>query len=277
MSDVQKKGIVMHHSIKMTGIAVLAGMMSLSAVRSHADNASPYPFDEAHLPQILEKIFREKPELIIDVLRNHSESVLEIAQQGSNLRRKHNLEAQWREDIKHEKKVKLQGRPLLGTPNAKVRIVAFTDFTCHFCQQASQTVDAILQEYGKNVCLVFKSLPLDEKGPGAIASAYFFAAAQQDSTKAWKFYRKLFDNREKLLSDGEAYLKKSAKEMGFDTQRLSRDIRSKKITDKLTEDLEDAQKLGIEGTPYFLVNNLVLRGALPLDMFKTAVDMSLKN
>ena len=39
----------------------------------------------------------------------------------------------------------------------------------------------------------------------------------------------------------------------------------------------DAQKLGIEGTPYFLVNNLVVRGALPLDLFKSAIDMALKN
>ena len=39
---------------------------------------------------------------------------------------------------------------------------------------------------------------------------------------------------------------------------------------------QDAQKLGVEGTPYFLVNNMVVRGALPLDLFKGAVDMALK-
>ena len=44
----------------------------------------------------------------------------------------------------------------------------------------------------------------------------------------------------------------------------------------LAEDQQDAQKLGVEGTPYFLVNNMVVRGALPLDLFKGAVDMALK-
>ena len=113
---------------------------------------------EENLPQLLEKLFRERPELVMDVLRSQSESVLEIAQQGSNLRRKHSLEAQWAVDLKIPKTVKTAGRPIMGSPKAKVRIVEFSDFTCHFCQQASKTVDAILQEYGKDVCLVFKSM-----------------------------------------------------------------------------------------------------------------------
>lgn len=118
---------------------------------------------EDNLPQLLEKALREHPDMVMDVLRRNSEAVLDIAQQGSNLRRKHSLEAQWREDMKTPKSVRLDGRPVLGSPNAKVRIVAFSDFTCHFCQQASQTVDALLKEYGNTVSLVFKNLPLDKR------------------------------------------------------------------------------------------------------------------
>ena len=60
-------------------------------------------------------------------------------------------------------------------------------------------------------------------------------------------------------------------------KRLAKDVHSKKVTDIIAEDQMDAQTLGIEGTPYFLVNNLVVRGALPLDLFKSAIDMALKN
>ena len=35
--------------------------------------------------------------------------------------------------------------------------------------------------------------------------------------------------------------------------------------------------LAVEGTPYFLVNNLVVRGALPQDLFKSAIEMALSN
>lgn len=61
---------------------------------------------EDNLPQLLEKALREHPDMVMDVLRRNSEAVLDIAQQGSNLRRKHSLEAQWREDMKTPKSVR---------------------------------------------------------------------------------------------------------------------------------------------------------------------------
>lgn len=243
---------------------------------SLASNASAESVSEENLPRLVEKLLKERPELILDILRNHSEAVLDIAQQGSNLRRRHNLEAQWKDDCKKEKKAALAGRPSTGGSDAKVQIIAFTDFTCHYCQQASHTIDAIMHNYGKKVRLVFKSLPLDEKGPGAVAAAYFLAAAQQNEKLAWKLYAMLFANRDKLVAEGEPFLKKSAERIGLNMKQLQRDVQSKKITDMIAEDLQDAQNLGIEGTPYFLVNRLVVRGALPLDLFKVAVDMALQ-
>ena len=35
--------------------------------------------------------------------------------------------------------------------------------------------------------------------------------------------------------------------------------------------------LGFVGTPYFIVNNMVLRGALPMENFIDAVEMALKH
>lgn len=223
------------------------------------------------------RILRENPEIILDVLRQNSEAVLDIAQQGSNLRRKHNLETQWRDDLEKKKDVRLEGRPVLGNPDAKVKIIAFSDFTCHYCGQASKTIDAILKEYGDDVAMVFKHLPLDEKGAGGQASAYFVAIAGQDEGKAWDFYKKMYDNRERLLSEGEPFIRETVQSLGLDMKKLQRDLQSKRVQDILAQDQEDGQKLGVEGTPYILVNNLVVRGALPLELFKDAVDMALAN
>ena len=264
-------------SKKLMASFILASSMAAGIVPGMSAVANAVEVTEENLPKLLEKLFRERPELVMDVLRRQSESVLDIAQQGSNLRRQHSLEAQWAQDMKVTKTVKTEGRPVMGSPKAKVRIVAFSDFTCHFCQQASKTVDVILQEYGKDVSLVFKNMPLDDKGPANIASAYFVAISQQSEEKAWQFYKALFADRDKLIAEGEAFLKKTAEGLNVDMKRLAKDVHSKKVTDIIAEDQMDAQKLGIEGTPYFLVNNLVVRGALPLDLFKSAIDMALKN
>lgn len=254
---------------KIYYLAVLALIAVLACGETKA--ASPTPEE---LENAVQNILQRNPSLILDVLRQNSEAVLDIAQQGSNLRRKHNLEAQWREDMKKEKETRLKDRPILGSKDAKVKIIAFSDFTCHFCEQASKNLDAIRDEYGDDVALIFKHLPLDEKGPGAQASAYFIAIAEQNEPKAWDFYHQMFNNRERLLSEGEPFIKQTAKDLGVDMKRLQKDVQSKKVKDILAQDLEDGQKLGIEGTPYFLVNNLVIRGALPLELFKNAVDMA---
>ncbi|MDE5832078.1 MAG: thioredoxin domain-containing protein [Desulfovibrio sp.] len=230
--------------------------------------------DSRELENAVRTLLSENPNIILDVLRQNSEAVLDIAQQGSNLRRKHNLEAQWREDMKKKKEVRLNDRPVLGNKDAKVKIISFSDFTCHFCEQASKNLDAIRDAYGDDVAMVFKHLPLDEKGPGALASAYFIAIAQQNEAKAWDFYHQMFDNRERLLSEGEPFIKKTVESLGLDPKKLQKEAQSKKVKEILAQDLEDGQKLGIEGTPYFLVNNLVIRGALPLELFKNAVDMA---
>lgn len=230
---------------------------------------------DAAIEDALKKILRQQPNLVLDVLRQNSEAVLEIAQQGSNLRRKHLLEAQWREDMKKPKETRLAGRPVLGNKDAKVTIVAFSDFTCNFCQQASRNLAKIMDEYGDKLSLVFKHLPLDEKGPGALASAYFIAIAMQDEAKAWEFYKQMFANRDALLSQGEPYIKKTAQNLGVDMKKLQKTLNGSKVKEIMEQDQEDGQKLGVEGTPYFLVNNLVVRGALPPELFRNAVDMAL--
>ena len=78
------------------------------------------------------------------------------------------------------------------------------------------------------------------------------------------------------MTEGEPFLKKVAQEAGLDMQRLATDIKGRKVKALIEEDMAEARKLGVQGTPYFLVNDLVVRGALPLDLFSDAVDMALE-
>ncbi|GFH63244.1 MAG: putative protein disulfide oxidoreductase [Candidatus Desulfovibrio kirbyi] len=249
--------------------------LTVCAVPASAWQKATEQETEGTIIKLLEKVLKDRPDIVMDVLRRNSESVLDIAQQGSNQRRKRNLEAQWHEDAKTPKTVRTDGRPLLGSADAKVRIVAFSDFTCHYCQQASNVVALLLKEYGQDVSFVFKNFTLEDKSISALAAQYYFALSMQNEKWAWSFYTRLFADRDRLLAEGEEFLKKTAAELQADMKRLQRDACSKKVTDLLAEDQQDAQKLGVEGTPYFLVNNLVVRGALPFDLFKGAVDMSL--
>lgn len=259
----------MFHCTKILAVLVLT--LCMAAPASAAQNVT-----DENLTQLLREALNKNPELVLDVLRKNSESVLDIAQQGSTVRRQRALEAQWREDAKQAKSVTLKARPVRGDENAPVTIVAFSDFTCPYCQQGATTVERILADYGKKVRYVFKHMPLGKDTIAHTAAEYYIAAAQQGQDKAWKLYTILFEQREKLVTEGEKFIKQAAEAAGLNMQKLSADMKTKATKAILDEDIAEAQALGVEGTPYFLVNNLVIRGALPLDLFKNAVDMALQ-
>ena len=250
-------------------LATLLIVLTLVPVAGAADNR-----DE--LKETLRTLLRDNPDLVLEVLREHSETVLEIAQQGANQRRRKALVAQWRTDLEEPKKVNLADRPVRGEANAPVTVVAYSDFTCPYCQQAAGTVEMLLANYKGKVRYVFKHMPLEGHEHARTASEYFVAASLQGQDKAWAFYEKVFADRERLVADGETFLKKVAGDVGLDQKKLATDVKGKQVRAIIDEDMAEARKLNITGTPYFLVNDLVVRGSLPLDLFSDAVDMALE-
>lgn len=266
---------------KLFRLLVLGGVLLLAVGLAPVMDTTPAraaTVTDANLKQMLEDLLREHPEIVLDVLRSHSEDVLDIAQAGANARRKAALEAQWHKEVKNtpQKQISLSGRPVKGNAAAPVRIVAFSDFTCHYCQQATHVLDEIMKKYGKNVSLVYKHMPLDEQGPGMLAARYFVAVAAQSESKAWKFYDAMYADRDRLLLEGQKFVDEVCDKLGLDKARLQKDASSDKTARIIAQDLDDAKKLKIDGTPCFLVNGLMVRGALSEPLFEAAVDIALE-
>ncbi|MEG2139511.1 MAG: thioredoxin domain-containing protein [Bilophila sp.] len=225
---------------------------------------------------MLREALRKDPDLLLEILRSNSESVLDIAQEGSNQRRRKALLTQWKSELNQSKAVELKGRPLRGATDAAVTIVAFSDFTCPYCQQGAVTVQKLLSDYNGKIKYVFKHFPLEGEGVARLAAEYHAAAGLQGNDKSWQYYDMLFSRRAELLKDGESALIKAAKDIGLDTRRLATDVKSKAVREMVTADMAEAAKLGVQGTPYFLVNNLVVRGALSPELFSEAINMALQ-
>ncbi len=255
---------------KIIGLTLISLLLATSQV--HAAKAQ----SDEELVKTLKRIFKERPDLIINVLRDNSELVLDIAQEGSTKRRKRNLEAQWRKDMEVSKDVELEGRPVLGPSDAPITVIEFSDFTCPYCAQAAANLKKIMDAYGNKVRLIFKHTPLSGGPTSILASEYVIAAGFQSHEKAWKLYEACFAKRDELIATGEAFLKDEANKLGLDVVKLARDAKNKKTKEILEQDLADAKKLDVEGTPYFLVNNAIVRGALPLELFRTVFDLAAK-
>ena len=151
--------------------------------------------------ELLRETLQKNPDLLLSVLRENSEAVLDIAQEGSNQRRHKSLIAQWKAELNQPKEVDIKDRPFRGAADAPVTIVAYSDFTCPYCQQAAGTMEKVLKENQGKIKYVFKHFPLETTGVARLAAEYHVAAARQDPELAWKFYDLLFARRADVLKD----------------------------------------------------------------------------
>ena len=68
----------------------------------------------------------------------------------------------------------------------------------------------------------------------------------------------------------------AAKDAGLNMKKLAADVKRKDVRAEVDADIAEGQRIGVQGTPYFLINNLVARGALSSDLFKEAINMALQ-
>jgi protein-disulfide isomerase len=160
--------------------------------------------------------------------------------------------------------------PSKGNATAKITIVEFSDFQCPFCSKAEPSVDEVMKTYGDKVKVVFRHFPLDFHDK-AFKAAEASACAEEQG-KFWEFHKTLFSNQS-ALSIGD--LKTHAKTLGLDQAKFDACLDGSKMKVKVDEDMAAGRKAGVNGTPAFFINGILLSGAMPFDEFKKVIDAEL--
>jgi len=175
-----------------------------------------------------------------------------------------------RPDPSQEYKVALGKAPIRGAKDAPITIVEWSDFQCPFCNRVTPTLAKVEEEYGSKVRIVFKHLPLSihSKAPAAHAAAE--AAHRQG--KFWEMHDKIFESQRDLAVET---FERYAKEIGIDVERFKKDVVSADVKKSVDEDMQQAQELGVSGTPAFFINGRFLSGAQPFESFKRTIDAEL--
>ena len=121
-----------------------------------------------------------------------------------------------------------------------------------------------MDKHKDNVTLVFKHLPLTRIHPQAIPAAQAAWAAQQQG-KFWEYHDALFEQQDKL---GEELYLEVANSLGLDIDKFNSDRQSEAATALIEKDVELARKIGVSGTPFFVMNGETLSGAVQLSQFE---------
>jgi protein-disulfide isomerase len=176
-----------------------------------------------------------------------------------------------RPDPNRRYNINTAGSPAKGPANAKVTLVEFSDFQCPFCSRVTPTLEQIEKEYGNQVRVVFKHLPL--RMHSAAPAAHAAAEAAHRQGKFWEMHDAIFANQREMTS--EKYVT-YAEEMGLDVERFKRDVAATDVKQKVDADAKEAEELGVTGTPGFFINGRFLRGARPFASFKEMIDEELE-
>lgn len=172
-------------------------------------------------------------------------------------------------------KISLDGLPVKGDEKAKVTIVEYSDFQCPFCKRAMEFLPKILEEYGGNVKIVYKQLPLPMHKwamGGAIASV---CAQQQGNEKFWEYHDLLFEKSGEItVENSKDEFDKIAKDIGLNIDEFNKCIGSPEVAQRVQNEMNEARSIGVSSTPTFVVNGMVVPGA-NLQGIKSAIEVSL--
>jgi protein-disulfide isomerase len=144
--------------------------------------------------------------------------------------------------------------PVVGNAKGDVPIVEFFDYNCGYCKRAFGDV-AKLVEKEKQVRFILKELPILSKGSEEAAKV---ALAAKMQGKYWEFHRAMLESQGQA---NEASALRVAEKVGVDMTRLKKDMASAEVQKEIDETRALATKLGIQGTPHFMVADRIIPGA----------------
>lgn len=147
---------------------------------------------------------------------------------------------------------------VMGNPNGDVTLVEFFDYNCGYCRASLPIIEQLIQRDPK-VRVVFRELPILAEESRDAARASLAAAAQG---RFVPFHNALYEAGP-VSADTIAAAARTA---GVDLSKVPDDADT-----ELAGNIGLATKLGITGTPAWVVGDRVLSGALPLDRLQEAV------
>ena len=154
-----------------------------------------------------------------------------------------------------------------GNPSGDVTLVEFFDYNCGYCKRALGDMRALMQGDPK-LRVVLKDFPV--LGPESVEASRVALAVKRQlkGEKLFEYHVKLMETRGRV--NGERAIA-VAKEMGVDTARLQKDMEAPDVKATLQENVGLGDKLGLSGTPAFVVGSEVISGAVGLEPMRRTV------
>ena len=199
-----------------------------------------HEINNENIDTIIKKFLKKNPEFLKSTLDNYKVSL-------ENKKKQHAINL-----------LKDINNPGVFSKQADITIYEFFDYNCGYCKSVVRTIMDVLSE-DKKINFVFVEFPI-------LSEQSYFAAKAALASKNQNLYNKFHLSLMKINGRvNEEKVFSTAKKIGLDIDQLKKDINSAEIEQQLLKNREIAKLLGLNGTPAFIIGNIIYPGALNLN------------
>lgn len=167
---------------------------------------------------------------------------------------------------------RLEGDPMAAGPvDAPVGVVVFSDYSCPYCQRWVVETQPTVLEYAEegSVRLEWRDISIlgEDSTRAAVAAA---AAAEQGRYQ--EFHELLFADMDARSPE---QLTAMAEQLGLDLEQFGADLTDPAVLGTVQRNVDEAQSLGLQSTPSFVVAGTPVVGAQPAEVFVELIEAAL--
>lgn len=175
-------------------------------------------------------------------------------------------------------KLKTDLQPSLGTPGAKVVVVAFSDFQCGYCREEAKTLRAnLIQTYPNDVRFYFKDFPIEQIHPWAKSAAIAGRCVfRQNPAAFWDYHDWVFEHQNELTPENlKEKITAWAPTKNLDAMQFARCLDNRSTEAEVNRNIADARALKVASTPTVFINGRMVPGNVPWQQLKAIIDWEL--
>jgi protein-disulfide isomerase len=174
------------------------------------------------------------------------------------------------------KGITADGHPWIGAQDPVLEITEFADYQCFQCKKMHFFLRRLVNENSEKIRIVHRHYPMDHEfnpivkepfhvGSGKLALLAIYATSKN---KFWEMNDLLYSHAGQKQP---LRIKDLADEAGLDVNEMIRAITDRAVRYRLQRDIVAGIKLGISGTPAYLIEGELYLGQIPPEVVRSAI------
>jgi protein-disulfide isomerase len=168
-----------------------------------------------------------------------------------------------------------QFQPSMGTPNAPVVLVEFTDFECPVCREEAKMLrQNLISAYPTQVRLYLKDLPLAPIHPWAMNAALAGRCIfRQNPAAFWEYHDWIYEHQAEITpANFRQKLAGFVAGKDIDAIQLSSCLDTRATEPEVERSLAEAKALNLHATPTLFINGRRIEGQIPWPSLREIID-----